>query len=79
MPTLASTTRDPSKSVLKIHLNPEFGDLMLRELTLEGLQGYFARLQTTKQSSESVDKIKDVLSAVLRTAGGLRTSQHQSS
>jgi integrase len=41
---------------------------MLRELTLEGLQQYFARLQATKQSAESVDKVRDVLSSVLRTA-----------
>ena len=41
---------------------------MLRELTLEGLQGYFVRLQATKLSPESVDKIRDVLSATLRTA-----------
>ena len=47
----ASTTRDRSKSVLKIHLNPEFGDLMLREMTLEVLQHYFARLQATKHVS----------------------------
>lgn len=68
LPTLASTTRDRTKSVLKIHLNPEFGDLMLRESTLEVQQRYFARLQATEQSAESVDKVKDVLSAVLRTA-----------
>jgi integrase len=66
--TLASTTRDRSKSVLKNHLNPAFGDLMLRELTLEGLQEYFVRLQATKLSPETVDKIRDVLSALLRTA-----------
>ena len=68
LPTLASTTRGRTKSVLKIHLNPEFGDLMLREMTLELLQRYFAGLQATSQSPESVDKVKDVLSAVLRTA-----------
>jgi integrase len=67
-PALASTTRDRTKSVLKKYLNPEFGDLMLRELTLEGSQGYFMRLQATKLAPESVDKIRDVLSAVLRTA-----------
>ena len=55
-------------SVLKNHLNPAFGTLMLREITLEILQGYFARLQATKLSAESVDKIRDVASAVLRTA-----------
>src|SRR5579862_7512638 len=43
--TLASTTRARSTSVLKNHLNPEFGDRMLREVTLEGLQEYFASLQ----------------------------------
>jgi len=36
---------------------------MLREMTLEVLQHYFARLQ-----AEGVDKVKDVLSAVLGTA-----------
>lgn len=66
--TLASTTRERTKSVLKIHLNPEFGGLMLRELTQELLQTYFARLQATRQSPESVDKVKDVLSAVLGSA-----------
>jgi integrase len=66
--TLASTTRERAKSVLKNHLNPEFGELMLRELTLESLQGYFVRLQMTALSAESIDKTKDVLSALLRTA-----------
>jgi integrase len=67
-PTLASTTSNRTRSVLKIHLVPAFGHLMLRELTLEVLQSYFARLQATKLAPESIDKIKDVLSAVLRTA-----------
>jgi integrase len=67
LPTLASTSNARSQSVLKNHLNPEFGDLMLRELTLERLQRYFARLQKSDLSAESVDKVKDVLSALLRT------------
>lgn len=68
LPTLASTSRERTTGVLKNHLNPEFGQLMLRELTLERLQGYFMRLQSSQLSAESVDKIRDVLSAVLRTA-----------
>jgi integrase len=68
LPTLASTTRDRSKSVLKVHLKPEFGDRMLREMTVEGLQGYFAGLEATAGSAESVDKVRDVLSSVLGTA-----------
>jgi len=35
---------------------------------LEQLQAYFARMQRTKLSAETIDKIRDVLSAVLRTA-----------
>ena len=68
LPTLASTTRERSRSVLKNHLNAEIGDLMLREITLERLQGYFSRLQQSELSPESVDKIRDVASSVLRTA-----------
>jgi integrase len=68
LPTTASTTQERSRSVLKNHLNPEFGDLMLREVTLERMQGYFVRVQRSGLSRESVDKIRDVLSAVLRTA-----------
>jgi integrase len=68
LPTLSSTSRERSRSVLKNYLNPEFGGLMLREITLERLQGHFARLQQSPLAPESVDKIRDVLSAVLRTA-----------
>jgi integrase len=41
---------------------------MLKEITLERLQGYFTRLQQTKLAYQSIDKTRDVLSAVLRTA-----------
>ncbi|HYM09641.1 MAG TPA: site-specific integrase [Bryobacterales bacterium] len=68
LPNLAATSQWRTKSVLKNHLNPELGDLMLRELTLERLQTYFARLQQSGLSSESTDKIRDVLAAVLRAA-----------
>jgi len=68
LPVLASTTRERSKSVLKNYLKPTLGGLMLREITLEPLQAYFSRLQKSGLAFESVDKIRDVLSAVLRTA-----------
>lgn len=67
LPTLASTTRSRSLSVMKNYLIPKFGE-MLREISLEPLQSYFARLQQTKLAFESIDKIRDVLSATLRTA-----------
>jgi integrase len=68
LPTLASTSRQRSLSVLKNYLIPEFGGLMLREITLEPLQTYFTSLQRSKLSNASIDKVRDVLSAVLRTA-----------
>lgn len=70
LPTLASTTRKRSQSVLKNYLIPEFGELMLREITVERLQSYFTSLQKhpALRSSESIDKVRDVLSSVLRTA-----------
>ncbi len=66
--THASTTQARTSSALKNYLVPAFGELMLREMTLERLQPYFVKLQQSKLSPESVDKIRDVLSAVLRTA-----------
>jgi integrase len=68
LPTMASTSVERSQSVLKNHLVPAFGKLMLREMTPEPLQWYFTQLQRTVLSFESIDKIRDVLSAVLRTA-----------
>lgn len=68
LPTLASTTRERSQSVIKNYLIPDFGGMMLREMTLEPLQTYFVGLQRSKLSLESIDKIRDVLSAILRTA-----------
>jgi len=69
LPTLSGTTQQRSRSVLKNYLIPEFGDSMLREITLEGLQAYFTGLQqSSKLSSESIDKVRDVLSSSLRAA-----------
>jgi integrase len=68
LPTLASTTQARSQSVLNKYVVPEFGHLMLREITLEMLQGYFTDLQQSKLSGESVDKVRDVLAGVMRTA-----------
>jgi integrase len=69
LPAMASTTRNRSKSVLKVHLKPEFGDKMLRELSsVEILQAYFTSLQARIPETETVDKIRDVMSAVLGAA-----------
>lgn len=50
---------------------------MLRELSVEVLQAHFARLQVQYPETETVDKIRHVMSDVLRTAvnyGRLKTN-----
>jgi hypothetical protein len=64
----ASTSRGAEQQCFENYLKPALGGLMLREITLEPLQNYFSRLQQSALPFESVDKIRDVLSAVLRTA-----------
>jgi integrase len=68
--TLAKPTLDRYKGILKNYLLPAFGDKMLRELTPATLQAYFSGFANSKLSYESVDKIRDVLAAVLRLAAG---------
>jgi integrase len=65
---LAASTYDRYSGVIDHYLLPRFGNMMLRELTPIVLQTYLAGLSDTKLSHESIDKIRDVLSAVLREA-----------
>jgi integrase len=68
MPLLAKSTRDRSEGVLENYLLPVFGDLCLRDLTPLSIQRYFSNMATSALSHESRDKIRDVLSSVLRSA-----------
>lgn len=45
-----------------------FGDLCLRDLTPLSIQRYFSNMATSALAHESRDKIRDVLSSVLRSA-----------
>jgi integrase len=68
MPLMARSTQDRYWSVLDRYLLPAFGKLCLRDLTRLNLQRYVSELSTSKLSHESRDKIRDVLSSVLRSA-----------
>jgi integrase len=68
MPLLASSTQDRYARVLKNHLKPAFGDAPLRDVTLLSMQRYFAGLGRSALSHESIDKLRDVLASVLRSA-----------
>jgi hypothetical protein len=68
MPLLAKSTRDRSKGILANYLLPTFGGLSLRDLTPLLVQKYFSNMTTSVLAHESRDKIRDVLSSVLRSA-----------
>jgi integrase len=68
MPLFAKSTRDRSKGILDNYLLPTFGGLLLRDLTPLSVQRYFSNMATSVLAHESRDKIRDVLSSVLRSA-----------
>jgi integrase len=65
---MAASSRERTLGVLKNHLLPVFGKCSLRELSMSTLQQYFSHLGTKPLSHESRDKIRDVMSAVMRYA-----------
>ena len=68
MPLLAKTTQDRYAGVIDHYLLPAFGGLCLRDLTPLGVQKYFSGLAGSGLAYESKDKIRDVLSSILRSA-----------
>jgi integrase len=68
MPLMAKSTRDRSAGVLENYLLPTFGKLCLRDLTTLSIQRYFSNMAASPLAHESRDKIRDVLSSVLRSA-----------
>lgn len=68
MPLLAKSTRDRTEGILKNYLLPSFGGLCLRDLTPLSVQKYFSNMTASSLTHESRDKIRDVLSSVLRSA-----------
>jgi integrase len=84
LPLLASSTQDRNGGIVKNYLAPTFGALCLRDLTPLTLQKYISGFRIKGRevsqgekseengkaalSRETVDKIRDVLSSILRSA-----------
>ena len=68
LPVLACSTRARYEGVIDNYLLPAFGSVCLRDLTRSALQRYLSQMGKLRLSQESKDKIRDVLSAVLRWA-----------
>ena len=68
LPLMAKSSKSRSSGVLNNYLIPSFGKCALRDITTRLLQEYFTQLAGKKLAHESQDKIRDVMSAVLRSA-----------
>jgi len=68
LPLWARSTRERSKSVIALHLKPAFGSLPLRDLTPLTVQRFLSGMANSQLSHESIDKVRDVLSAILGSA-----------
>jgi integrase len=66
--SLAPTTRDRYDSVLRKHLEPEFGRMGIGAVNRERVKRYFARLAAEGMPAGTVQKIHTALSAVLSEA-----------
>jgi integrase len=65
---MAKSTQGRSQGIIDKYLIPTFGPLALRSVSTETIQRYFASDALDHLSHESRDKVRDVLSSILRTA-----------
>jgi integrase len=70
MPLMASSTRERYEGVIRNYLYPAFANSCLRDLTTLEIQRYFSGAALAPLGQESKDKIRDVLSSILRSALG---------
>jgi len=68
LPTMAKSTQDRYKGVIRNYLKPQFGGLSLRDITPLTTDRYFSELGKTGLQYESIDKVRDVLASVLTSA-----------
>ena len=66
--SMAKSTQDRYKGVIKNYLIPAYGELSLRDLSRLTIQRYFSEMANSPLAHESKDKIKDVLSSILGSA-----------
>lgn len=70
MALMASSTRERYEGVIRNYLYPAFANSCLRDLTTLEIQRYFSGTTLLTLGQESKDKIRDVLSSILRSAVG---------
>jgi integrase len=68
LPLLASTVQSSYRGAIAKHLEPAFGDFLLRDLTPATLQGYFSGLPRQGVAHPTIVKLRDALSSILRCA-----------
>src|SRR5215471_102494 len=68
MPLFTASMRIRYRSVIDIHLMPEFGQAAMRDVTAVAVQRYLPGLASSKLSHESKDKVRDTLSSILGSA-----------
>jgi integrase len=68
LPLLARSSQERYRGVIKNHLKPQFGGMCLRDMTPLAIQQYLSGLSESSLAYESRDKIRDVLSSILRSA-----------
>ena len=68
MPLMASSTRARYRSVIHNYLEPAFGESCLRDIGPMTVQKYLSGMADSRLSHESRDKIRDVLSSIMRSA-----------
>ena len=66
---MAKTTKERYEGIIKDYLSPAFGSLCLGDLSVLAAQRYFSNAKNfAGLGHESIDKIRDVLSSILRSA-----------
>jgi integrase len=66
--TMARSTRGRYEGIIKNYLKAQFGGLCLRDISVLTVDRYMAGLDRTKLSHESMDKVRDTLSSILKSA-----------
>ena len=69
LPLMAKTTKERYEGVIEDYLCPAFASLSLGDISVLTAQRYFSNTKTLAHlGHESIDKIRDVLSSILRSA-----------
>jgi hypothetical protein len=68
LPKMAKTTQGRYEGIIKNYLKPQFQKLCLRDISVLTVDCYITSLAKSNLSTESIDKIRDVLSGILGAA-----------